>query len=283
MMEWILAAAAVIAAICGLYLLMIRPCVDRRTKIRPFENTMIAHRGLFDNSSNAPENTIPAFEKAIRGGFGIELDVQMTADGKLVVFHDWDMKRMAGVNLKITNHTYEELKVYPLGVSEERIPLFSDVLKLVDGAVPLVVEIKVGYEYRKTTEAVAAMLADYSGTYCIECFNPLALSWYRKHVPQVIRGQLSMDFKKDPAKMPGFVKFILTNLMLNFCAKPDFISYNHKDQQKRGFRLCRKLFGVKTAAWTIKSEQDLASARQRFDMFIFDSFLPYRGEKVGEQ
>lgn len=92
-----------------------------------------------------------------------------------------------------------------------------------------------------------------------------------------------MDFRKEPAEIPGFVKFMLTNLMLNFCAKPDFISYNHKDQQKRGFRLCRKLFGVKTAAWTIRSEQELDSARQRFDVFIFDSFLPYRGERVGEQ
>ncbi len=283
MMVWILVAAAVCAALCGLALLMIHPGTGRRTKLRPFENTMIAHRGLFDNSSDAPENTIPAFEKAMRGSFGIEMDVQMTSDGKLVVFHDWDMKRMAGVNLKITNHIYEELKQYPLGVSEARIPLFSDVLALVDGAVPLVVEIKVGLDYKKTTEAVAEMLSDYSGTYCIECFNPLALSWYRRHMPQVIRGLLSMDFRKDPVKMPVFVKFILTNLMLNFCARPDFISYNHKDQKKGVFRLCRKLFGVKTAAWTIRSEQDLAGARQRFDMFIFDSFLPYRGEKVGEQ
>lgn len=282
-MIWIFMTAAALAAVFGIYLLMIRPCVDRRTKIRPFENTMIAHRGLFDNSSEAPENTAAAFKKAIRGGFGIEMDVQMTADGRLVVFHDWDMKRMAGVNLRITSHTYEELKVHPLGVSDERIPLFSDVLKLVNGAVPLVIEIKVGFDYKKTTQAVAEMLADYHGVYCIECFNPLALAWYRRNRPQVIRGLLSMDFKKDPMKMPGIVRFILTNLMLNFCAKPDFISYNHEDQKKRGFRLCRKLFGVKTAAWTIKSEQDLYRARRRFDMFIFDSFLPCCEEEVGKE
>ena len=80
--------------------------------------------------------------------------------------------------------------------------------------------------------------------------------------------------------MPQIVRFFLTNLLLNFWEKPDFISYNHKDRQIRGFRMCRKLFGVKTAAWTIKSEAELQTARETFDMFIFDSFLPKEGEKV---
>lgn len=281
-MLWIFVVMAGAAALCGIYLLMIRPCVSRSAQFAPFENTMIAHRGLFDNNSDAPENTLPAFEAAIRKGFGIELDVQMTLDGKLVVFHDWDLKRMAGIHWKISDHTYKELCRYPVGNSQERIPLFSDVLKLVNGAVPMVIEIKVGYDYRKTTEAVARMLSDYHGVYCVECFNPLALSWYRKHVPQVIRGQLSMDYEKDPVKMPWLVKIILTNLMMNFCAKPDFISYNHKDQRKKGFRLCRKLFRVKTAAWTIKNEQELENAKGLFDVFIFDGFLPRGSKKVEE-
>ena len=281
-MLWIFVVMAGAAALCGIYLLMIRPCVSRSAEFAPFENTMIAHRGLFDNNSDAPENTLPAFEAAICNGFGIELDVQMSLDGKLVVFHDWDLKRMAGIHWKISDHTYEELCRYPVGNSQERIPLFSDVLKLVCGAVPMVIEIKVGYDYRKTTEAVAKMLSDYQGVYCVECFNPLALFWYRKHVPQVIRGQLSMDYEKDPIKMPWLVKIILTNLMMNFCAKPDFISYNHKDQRKKGFRLCRKLFRVKTAAWTIKNEQELENAKGLFDVFIFDGFLPRGSKKVEE-
>lgn len=276
----ILVSVAVVVGVFGVYLLMIRPCVERRTEIAPFENTMIAHRGLFDNSSDAPENTMAAFRKAVEAGFGIEMDVQMTSDGKLVVFHDMDMRRMAGVKWKVTEHTYEELRQFPLGDSDERIPLFSDVLEMVNGAVPLVVEIKVALDYKGTTEAVAEMLKSYQGIYCIECFNPLALSWYRKNVPDVIRGLLSMDFKKEPVKMPFLIRFILTNLMLNFYAKPDFISFNHEDQRKKGFRLCRRLFGVKTAAWTIKNEKELADAKKRFDMFIFDSFLPYGEEKV---
>jgi glycerophosphoryl diester phosphodiesterase len=279
-MVWIFVAVAVIVFVLGLFLWMIHPGLDRNPKMRPFEHTLIAHRGLHDNQSVAPENSMQAFERAVNAGFGIELDVQMTSDGKLVVFHDWDTLRMCGVDCKISEHTYAELRQLPLGVSDERIPLFSDVLKLVNGTVPLVVEIKVGWDYKKTTEAVAAMMEDYAGVYCVECFNPLALSWYRKHVPQVIRGLLSMDYHRDSVKMPGFVKFMLTHLMLNFCAEPDFISYNHKDRKKRGFQLCRKLFKVKTAAWTIQSETELEDAKKWFDMFIFDGFLPYAESKV---
>ena len=273
----VMITAAVCITAAGLYLWMIRPCVCRQEKFEPFEKNYIAHRGLFDNAGGIPENTLPAFRRAVEAGFCIELDVQMTADKKLVVFHDWDMKRMAKADVKITEHTYEELAQYPLADSGESLPLFADVLRLIDGAVPLVVEIKVGFRYLETVRAAARMLEDYKGVYCIESFHPLALAWYRRHVPAVLRGLLSMDYRKDSVKMPWIIKFVLSNLMLNFCAQPDFISYNHKDQGKLAFRICRKIFKVKTAAWTVKSEQDLKSAGRRFDSFIFDSFLPHRG------
>lgn len=276
----ILIAAAIIVGLLGLSVCMLRPETEKTRSFAAFDHTMIAHRGLFDNDSDAPENSLAAFRRAVEQGFGMELDVQLTKDGKLVVFHDFDLKRMCGVHKKITELTYAELEQYFLKNSTEKIPLFSAVLDLVAGRTPLVVEIKVGFDYRATTEAAAAMLSQYDGTYCMECFNPLALVWYRRHDPKVLRGQLSMDFFHSEDKMPQIVRFFLTNLLLNFCAKPDFISYNHKDRQIRGFRMCRKLFKVKIAAWTIKSQAELEAARGVFDMFIFDSFLPEEGEKV---
>lgn len=276
----ILIVASIIIGLLGLSVYMLRPETGKTRSFAAFDHTMIAHRGLFDNHSEAPENSLAAFRKAADQWFGMELDVQLTKDGKLVVFHDFDMKRMCGVHKKITELTYAELEQYSLKNSTEKIPLFSNVLELVNGKVPLVVEIKVGFDYKATTEAVAAMLSQYKGIYCMECFNPLSLVWYRKHYPQVLRGQLSMDFFQSEDKMPQIVRFFLTNLLLNFWAKPDFISYNHKDRKIRGFRMCCKLFGVKTAARTIKSEAELESVRDVFDMFIFDSFLPKEGEKV---
>ena len=242
--------------------------------MKPFEDVLIAHRGLHDNRSAAPENSMPAFRKAVEAGYGIELDVQRTADGKLVVFHDMNLKRMTGVDGRLTEHTYEELLAYSLGQSRERIPLFEDVLKMVGGRVPMVIEIKVGVRYKATTVAVEQMLRSYHGVYCMECFNPFALAWYRKHDPAILRGQLSEDYSQEEIRLPGLIRFILTNMLLNFLARPDFISYNHRDKKKHSFRICRKLFKGKTAAWTIKTQGELEAARDMFDVFIFDSFLP---------
>ena len=101
-----------------------------------------AHRGLHDNESEAPENTLAAFKKAVDQGYGIELDVQLTKDGQVVVAHDFTLKRNCGVNLDIDTLTYEELQRFPIFKSNERIPLFTDVLQVVDGKVPLIVELK---------------------------------------------------------------------------------------------------------------------------------------------
>lgn len=242
--------------------------------MKPFEDVLIAHRGLHSNRSGAPENSMAAFCKAVEAGYGIELDVQRTSDGKLVVFHDMNLKRMTGEDGRLTEYTYEELLAFPLGQSQERIPLFEDVLKMVDGRVPMVIEIKVGVRYKATTVAVEQMLRSYKGVYCMECFNPFALAWYRKHDPSILRGQLSEDYSQEEIRLPGLIRFILTNMLLNFLARPDFISYNHRDKRKHSFRICRKLFKGKTAAWTIKTQGELEAARDMFDVFIFDSFLP---------
>lgn len=272
--EAIIIIICVIAGCSALFLVMTCPARGRRERMKPFENVLIAHRGLFDNEGDAPENTMAAFRKAVYAGFAIELDVQMSSDGQLLVFHDPDLKRMAGADLKVSDTPYEILASYPLGQSDERIPLFADVLDLVAGQVPMVVEIKISSVYRKTTLAAAALLQSYPGVYCVESFHPLSLLWYRRHMPRVLRGQLSMDFKHCEEKVPMLIKIFMTNLWFNFLSKPDFIAYNHKDKGTRGFQICRRIFHAKTAAWTIKSQQELVQAHDMFDMFIFDSFVP---------
>lgn len=150
---WLFVAAAILFGLLGLSLYMLRPETEKTRSFAAFDHTMIAHRGLFDNHSEAPENSLAAFRKAVDQGFGIELDVQLTKDGKLVVFHDFDLKRMCGIHKKLTELTYAELEQYSLKGSTEKIPLFSAVLDLIAGRTPLVVEIKVGYDYKATTEA----------------------------------------------------------------------------------------------------------------------------------
>lgn len=277
MKAWKFMTAAA-AGLGGLFLCSLRPNTKRKNSLRLWYGP-VAHRGLFDNRSEAPENSLPAFRRAIEHGFPFELDVQLTKDHRLVVFHDWDLKRMAGVPLKVTEHTYRELCRYTLGKSEERIPLFSEVLRLNHGQVPMIVEIKVGYSHvRETARALACAMKNYHGAYCVECFNPLGLLWYRRHVPDVLRGQLSQDFRKTH-DVPRVLAPFVTQMMGNFLSAPDFVSYNYRHTRTFGFRACRHLFHGAAALWTIQSEKALKEAEQEADIFIFDGFIPENRKK----
>jgi len=122
------------------------------------------------------------------------------------------------------------------------------------------------------------LLKNYDGVYCIESFNPFALLWYKKHRPEVMRGQLSTNYAKDE-KLRGKPLYIaLHYLLFNFGTKPDFIAYDHHYMDNVSFRLATKLWGALAVAWTIKSEEELAKARKAYQLFIFDSFVPKEHE-----
>lgn len=264
--------AIILIAIVFLYCIM--PNTSRKEEMAVFEKQYIAHRGLFDSKNGIPENSIPAFKRAVEQGYGIELDVQLTADHKLVVFHDESLRRMCRADRLLRNCTFAELQEYSLGVSKERIPLLEDVLKVVDGKVPLIVEVKSEGDWRATTKATAEMMDGYSGCYCMESFHPLAVEWFRKHRPHIVRGQLSTNYFLDEPGRRWSEKFILTNLLLNFKARPDFIAFNHIWSDSWAYALCRKLFHVENVAWTIRNQDELERAKRIFQVIIFDSFIP---------
>ena len=241
------------AAILGGYCYMIKPNTKRKKWAEPYETTYIAHRGYFDVNKGIPENSLPAFQRAVEKGYGIELDVQLTKDKQLVVFHDETLTRMCGVDKKVRDCTYKELQQFRLQGSKETIPLFTEVQKIVTSDTPWIIEVK--------PEG--------------ESFHPAVLHWLRRHEPQVIRGQLSSNmFRQKIMKQGFFAKFALTNLLTNFWAKPDFIAYNHEYVAQPSYRFCRKLYHAKHAAWTLRSEKELEKAEKNFSIFIFDSFEP---------
>lgn len=250
------------------------PEVGRRDRMKEFEKQYIAHRGFHDNSSERPENTLPAFKMAVDRGYGIEMDVQLTKDKVPVVAHDYDLKRIAGVDKRIEDCTFEELKQYPIFQSEQTVPAFYDVLRLVEGKVPLIIELKVERKFKETCEIIARYLDYYHGTYCIESFSPLALWWFKHHRPAVIRGQLATNHRREGLKTPWYVEGILTNCLLNGFCKPDFIAYNCRFTKTFPVAVLRKFYKCKMAAWTIKSQKELERHKKFFDVFIFDSFAP---------
>ena len=277
-MNWksgkILAAPAVLTA---LYLWALMPRMTGKPDPAPFRTRLFAHRGLHDNRSDAPENSMAAFRKAVEAGYGIELDVQLTGDGVPVIFHDFTLQRVCNAPGLVKDYTYAELRKFRLFDSGEKIPALKDFLRMVDGRVPLIVEYKSEDTDMSVCRRIAPLLKAYKGTYCIESFNPLVLFWYRKHHPEVMRGQLSDGFIHDKkyqtlTKLPTV--FPLQFLLANFLSKPDFIAYNCLYEGNLSRRLCRNLFKAKAAAWTVKSREQLAKAAPDFDVFIFDSFIP---------
>ena len=261
----------ILLALVALYIYMICPRVINRPDITKFKNRHYAHRGLHDNRTLAPENSLEAFRLAVEAGYGIEMDVQLTKDNIPVVFHDKTLKRLCGKDGYVWDYTLEELQKNTLADSKERIPTFKEVLDLVDGKIPLIIEYKMDRPTTKVCELGDQLLKDYNGVYCIESFHPKAVRWYRKSRPEIVRGQLSMDFSKDEKyNAPYFV--VMTHLLSNFITRPDFIAYNHKDEHIFSRRLCKKLGGL-SVAYTIKSKEAYEKVKDKFDLFIFDSFI----------
>lgn len=261
------------ALLGGLYTLAIMPRMKNRPDYSPLMGKYYAHRGLHNNESDAPENSMAAFKKAVKTGYGIELDVQLTKDRIPVVFHDEMLMRVCGVKGKVRDYTYEELQQFTLFQSEEKIPLFEDFLKMVDGRVPLIIEIKIHEDVDTVCSIADKLIRRYKGPYCVESFHPLAVYWYRKHRPEVIRGQLSACFSKTGEPEP-WERRMVHYLLLNFLAQPDFIAYDHRFKGNLSRRLCRYLYRSLSVAWTIKTQEQLDACKKDFDLFIFEGFLP---------
>lgn len=268
-----------------LWLLAIKPGTRKNKTIDALKKQKLyAHRGLYDNNTDHPENSLKAFQNAVDHHFGIEMDVQLTKDGIPVVFHDFSLKRVTRdedgkpVEGKVCDYTLAQLRTFHLCQSQEKIPTFQEFLDLVQGQVPVIVELKIENADKELAVCPKAdkLLSEYKGLYCIESFNPRGIRWYKQNRPDVIRGQLSSMFNKTNAdrKKWWFIYFLSENLMFNFLTKPDFIAYDAVYYQNMARRICRYSFHNMAVAWTIRSEKQLKDRWQDYDLFIFEGFTP---------
>ena len=232
-----------------------------------------AHRGL--HSTDAPENSMEAFRRAKRAGYGIELDIHLMKDGQLAVIHDSLLARTTGAPGRIEDLTVADLCKYKLEGTQETIPLFKDVLALYAGEAPIIVELKEQSNYESLCNAACELLDRYSGPYCLESFDPRCIYWLRKNRPDLIRGQLTENyFRKSKAKLPWFLKFALRHQMLNFLTDPDFVAYRYADRKTVSNMLCRKLWKMQGITWTIKTREEFDTAVAEDWIPIFESFEP---------
>ncbi len=262
---------AMVTFLILLWLYLIAPAKDK--DCNAFKGIMFAHRGL--HQPNIPENSGMAFKMAADAGYGVELDIQYSKDMKIVVFHDATLSRMCGVDKKVSECTYEELLNYSLDGTDEKIPLFSEVLEILSGA-PLVCEIKNhnGNRNYKLCEDAFELLKNYKGLYCVESFSPFLVKWFRKVHHEIVRGQLSCSFRRDKEVDPA-TGFIMRNLLINFISRPDFISYRHKDTNTLGFKACSKIFNPLLIGWTAKGNEEQKLAWKKFNSVIFERLKDY--------
>lgn len=261
------------AGLLLLFVWAVHPDGSGRGRSLAFSGCSFAHRGLWDLSRGIAENSLPAFRAAVENGYGIELDVHLSKDGRLVVFHDDTLDRVCGVPGTIEGKSYDELRRLPLSGTDLYMPLLGDVLKIVDGNVPLLIELKLSGTKCRLCEKTMDLLSSYNGAYLIESFNPFALHWFRTHHPEILRGQLSSRYSPSLGLNP-LIRIASTTLVENVISRPHFIAYNHKTDDVLGLRICRNLFHAPCFAWTVRSEADAEQCFPRYDAIIFEHFLP---------
>ena len=263
-------ALIVLGLLLLLFLFLIFPSLRRHKDRQLLSDLYIAHRGLHDLSENTPENSLPAFQAAIDNGYAIEIDIHLTADGEVVVFHDDDLQRMCGVSRRIEELTLSEVKALRLGDTDEQIPTLRECLALVNGQVPLLIEFKCLSVDACNRLCVAAdtILQSYHGVYLIQSFFPFVLWWYRRHRRDICRGQLATAFFGV-----ALHKRLLGCMVFNVIARPDFVSYDHNHARHVCRCLCGWL-GAFPVGWTFQTQADLDRHKKQFDTYIFEGFIP---------
>ncbi len=268
-------AVLLVLLLAGLWAFLIFPASPRGdfSRLSGFD---YAHRGLHDKEHGVPENSLAAFRAAVRAGYGIEWDLQLTKDRKVVVHHDRSLKRLCGEDISIGDLTYEELRSYRLLGTEERVPLFTEALAAVGGRTPLIIELKDYDDVDLLCPLVWEILKDYKGDYCVESFSPQIVAWFRKNHPHVVRGQLGMRFSASNFKGRGgmWKSLCMNGLFTNAAARPHFEAWDIRVEKNPALWTAVHLFGAQRVCWTLRSAEDYAKAKKMGALCIFENIRP---------
>ncbi len=230
-----------------------------------------AHRGL--HNADIPENSLAAFKAAVASGYGMELDVRLSADGVAVVFHDATLQRLCDRADNVSDLNADELTRCSLAGGDHTIPTLASVLDLVDGQTPLLVEVKSRGDIGPLEDAVRRELAAYGGDFAVISFEPNSIAWFCRHVPEFPRGWTACKRDRARAFVPTLDRFRQSRFIDAYGAVPDFYVYNHRDlpywpvEQIRAEEKC-------VLVYTVENEAEAARAAGFADNIIFEGFRP---------
>ncbi len=237
----------------------------------------IAHRGLHDAAAGVIENTGTAFAAAVTGGYGIETDVQISADGEAMVHHDDRLGRLTEGSSRLADMAAAEIKVVRFKATADRILTLRELCDLVGGRSTLVIELKSQFDGdRRLTQRVADVLADYAGPAAVMSFDPAMVEAIRQIAPRLTRGIVSerhySHYEWDP--LPLAQKRSMAFFLHAARTQPQFIAYSIRDLPAVAPLIARKIFGLPLLTWTVRNDDDRRRAKAWADQIIFEGFRP---------
>jgi glycerophosphoryl diester phosphodiesterase len=230
----------------------------------------IAHRGLHD--AQRPENTCAAFEVALAHGYPIELDIHVLSDGEVIVFHDGDLLRATGLARSLQQETRTSIRTHRVFGSAETIPSLRDVLALVNGRVPLLIEIKAHGAYAASGAAILALLSSYTGPFALQSFNPWALAYFRRRAPHILRGQLGGPLRGDGLRPAE--RLASEHLVTWLVSRAHFVNYDLGALPAAWVTMVTRALSLPLLAWTVRSEEDKQRAEALRVNYVFDNVRP---------
>lgn len=238
----------------------------------------IAHRALHDLADGRPENSRAAVAAAVARGYGIEIDVQLTADGEAMVFHDYDLPRLTGAAGLLRERRAAELAGTVLKGGKEGIPRLTEVLEAVGGRVPLVIEIKdqdgkLGPDVGPLETAVARAIAGYRGELAVMSFNPHSMAIMQSLAPEVPRGLTTDPFRRVNWPVPAARLKELQSIPDYDRVGASFISHKHDDLGNARVAELKRA-GAAILCWTVRSPEQDRAARRVADNVTFEGYLP---------
>ena len=237
----------------------------------------IAHRGLHDAARGVIENTAGAVRAAMAAGYGIEVDVQISADGEAMVHHDDVLGRLTEGEGRLDRCSAAELKRVPFRGSAERMMTLPDLCDLVGGHVTMVVELKSRFDGDGTLAArVADILAGYRGPAAPMSFDPMQLTVLRHKAPRLARGIVAAKYRPHPYwdLMPFWMRHGMAYLLTGLAARPQFVAYAVADLPALAPLFARRVLGLPLLTWAVRTEAERRCAARWADQMIFEGFQP---------
>ncbi len=237
----------------------------------------LAHRGLHDAAAGVIENTASAFAAAIAGGYGIETDLQLSADGEAVVHHDDALGRLTDGNGRIADLSAAEIKAVRFKATTDRILTLGELCELVGGRATLVLELKSRFDGdRRLVQRTAVVLANYAGPVAVMSFDPALVEAVRMIAPGLPRGIVAERHyaHREWERLPPSEKRRMAHLLHVMRTRPHFVAYGIKDLPAAAPLIARWIFGLPLLTWTVRSQEDRRRAHIWADQVIFEGITP---------